>query len=125
MNLEGLFTSAKEGGAGLLDSIWGKKQEIASRIKSYRGENDIKDILAASKLNEILRRDEEEADMSKKSPIVTILAVIGAIVAVACIAFAVYKYFTPDYLDDFDDGDDDFDDEDDLFEDEEEAAEKA
>lgn len=125
MNLEGLFTSAKEGGAGLLDSIWGKKQEIASRIKSYKDENDIKDILAASKLNEILRRDEEEADMSKKSPIVTILAVIGAIVAVACIAFAVYKYFTPDYLDDFDDGDDDFDDEDDLFEDEEEAAEKA
>lgn len=125
MNLEGLFASAKEGGEGLLDSIWGKKKEIASRIKSYRDENDIKEILAASKLNEILRRDEEEADMSKKSPIVTILAVIGAIVAVACIAFAVYKYFTPDYLDDFDDGDDDFDDEDDLFEDEEEAAEKA
>ena len=119
MNLDGLFTSAKEGGASLINSISGKKEELASQIRSYRENNDIKDILAASKLNEILRKDEEEAEMSKKSPIVTVLAVIGAIAAVACIAFAVYKYFTPDYLDDFDDGDD-FDDEDDLFEDEEE-----
>ena len=59
--------------------------------------------------------------MNKKSPIITILAVIGAVVAVACIAFAVYKYFTPDYLDDFDEGDD-FDEEDDLFEDEDEVV---
>ena len=119
MNLDGLFTSAKEGGASLINSLTGKKEELASQIRNYRDNADIKDILVASKLNEILRKDEEEAEMSKKSPIVTVLAVIGAIVAVACIAFAVYKYFTPDYLDDFDDGDD-FDDEDDLFEDEEE-----
>ena len=119
MNVEGLFTSAKTGGINLLNSLNGKKGVLASQIKSYRENNDLKDILAAAKLNEILRKDEEEAEMSKKSPIVTILAVVGAIVAVACIAFAVYKYFTPDYLDDFDDGDD-FDDEDDLFEDEEE-----
>ncbi len=118
MILDGLFTSAMEGGAGLLDSIVGKKEELASQIKSYKDNTDIKDILAASKINEILRKDEEEAEMKKKSPIVTVLAVIGAVVAVACIAFAVYKYFTPDYLDDFDDGDD-FDDDDDLFEDEE------
>jgi preprotein translocase subunit SecD len=121
MNLEGLVTSVKTGGANLISTIGGKKDEFAGRIKSYRENNDIKDILAAAKLNEILKRDEEEAEMSKKSPIVTILAVIGAVVAVACIAFAVYKYFTPDYLDDFDDGDD-FDDEEDLFEDEEEPA---
>ena len=119
MNLEGLFTSAKTGGASLINTLNGKKEELAGQIKSYRDNNDIKDILAAAKLNEILRKDEEEAEMSKKSPIFTVLAVIGAIVAVACIAFAVYKYFTPDYLDDFDDGDD-FGDEDDLFEDEEE-----
>ena len=119
MNLDGLFTSAKEGGASFINSLTGKKEELASQIRNYRDNADIKDILVASKLNEILRKDEEEAEMRKKSPIVTVLAVIGAIVAVACIAFAVYKYFTPDYLDDFDDGDD-FDDEDDLFEDEEE-----
>ena len=35
---------------------------------------------------------------------------IGAIAAVAGIAFAVYKFFTPDYLEDFEeDFDDDFD----------------
>ena len=38
--------------------------------------------------------------------------IIGAIAAVAGIAFAVYKYLTPDYLEDFDPDDysDDFDD---------------
>ena len=123
MNLDSFFTSAREGLAGILNSISGKKEELAGQIRSYRDANDIKDILVASKLNEILRKDEEEAQMSKKSPIVTVLAVIGAIVAVACIAFAVYKYFTPDYLVDFDDGDD-FDDDDDLFEDEDEPAAK-
>ena len=118
MSLDGLFTSAKAGGAEFINSLNGKKNEIAGQIKSYRDNTDIKEILAASKLNEILRRDEEEAEMRKKSPVVTILAIIGAVAAVACIAFAVYKYFTPDYLDDFDDGDLDFDDDDDLFEDE-------
>ncbi len=38
------------------------------------------------------------------------MAIIGAIAAVAGIAFAVYKFFTPDYLEDFEeDFDDDFD----------------
>ncbi len=121
MNLEGFFTSAKAGGADLINSLIGKRNEVASQIKSYKDNTDIKDILAASKLNEILRKDEEEAVMRKKSPVFTVLAVIGAIAAVACIAFAVYKYFTPDYLDDFDDGEDDFDD-DDLFEDEDDIV---
>ncbi len=117
MDIESFVNSAKAGGAGLLNSLNGKKNELAGQIQSFKSNNDIKDILAAAKLNEVLKRDQEETEMKKNSPIVTILAVIGAIVAVACIAFAVYKYFTPDYLDDFDDGDD-FDDEDDLFEDE-------
>ena len=48
--------------------------------------------------------------------LVWILAIIGVIVAVAGIAYAVYRYLTPDYLDDFeDDFDDDFDD--DFFDD--------
>ena len=50
--------------------------------------------------------------------IVWVLAIIGAVTAVAAIAYAVYRYMTPDYLDDFeDDFDDDF--EDDFFDDEE------
>ena len=56
-----------------------------------------------------------------------ILAVIGAIAAVALIAYGVYRFLTPDYFDDYDD-DDDFDDDDfdddfeDDFEDEEDEA---
>ncbi len=123
MNLESVFASARANGASLLNSLSGKRDELAGQIRSYKDNADIKDILAASKINEILKKDEEESEMKKKSPIITILAVIGAVVAVACIAFAVYKYFTPDYLDDFDDGDDDFDD-DDLFEDEDEETVK-
>ena len=53
-----------------------------------------------------------------KNAILWVLAVIGAVTAVAGIAYAVYKYLTPDYMDDFDeDFDDDFDE--DFFDDEE------
>jgi flagellar basal body-associated protein FliL len=122
MSVDGFITNAKSSGVNLLNTLGAKKEELRSQVRDFRDNNDIKDILAAAKLNEILKKDEEEEEMSKKSPIVTILAIIGAVVAVACIAFAVYKYFTPDYLDDFDEGDDDFDDEDELFEDEDEVV---
>ena len=38
-----------------------------------------------------------------KSKIIIVLAVIGAVAALAAIVYAIYRYFTPDYLDDFDD----------------------
>lgn len=63
-------------------------------------------------------REKDMRDRNDRDPILTILAIIGAIAAVAAIAFAVYKYFTPDYLEDYDDDyDDRFDD--DFFDDEE------
>ena len=52
------------------------------------------------------------------SPVVIALAVIAGIAAIALIAFAVYRFLTPDYFDDYDD-DDDFEDD---FEDEEAKA---
>ena len=68
----------------------------------------IEDMIAESKLKEILHRNEEE---KQKNMIIGILAIIGAVAAVAAIAYAVYRFFTPDYLEDFeDDFDDDFDD---------------
>ena len=70
----------------------------------------VEDIAAMIKANDFLKKEEEE----KKFPraILWALAIIGAIAAVAGIAYAVYLYFTPDYLEDFeDDFDDDFDDE--------------
>lgn len=70
--------------------------------------NKFEDIIAASKVSELLhKKDEDKA----KTTILWILAVIGVVAAVAGIAYAVYSFFTPDYLEDFDeDFEDDFDD---------------
>ena len=77
--------------------------------------NRMEEIVNSTKLNEFLHRKEEED--KKKNCILWVLAIIVAVAAVAGIAYAVYHFFTPDYLDDFeDDFDDDFDD--DFFEDE-------
>ena len=72
--------------------------------------NKLEDMIAASKLNELLhKKDDEKA----KNTLLWVLAVVGAVAAIAGIAYAVYKFFTPDYLEDFeedfeDDCDDDF-----------------
>lgn len=65
------------------------------------------DLIAATKLNEIVNKKEE--DKTTKT-ILWGLAIVGAIAAIAAIAYAVYCFFTPDYLEDFEDGfEDDFD----------------
>lgn len=80
----------------------------------------VEELLSSAKLNDFLHRKEEED--KKKNCILWVLAIIGAVAAVAGIAYAVYRFFTPDYLEDFeDDFDDDFDD--DFFEDD--AAENS
>lgn len=70
--------------------------------------NKIDEILALLKKKE--REEEEECNC--KRVFVTVLAVIGAIVAVAGIAYAVYRFLTPDYLEDFEEDfeEDDFED---------------
>lgn len=79
--------------------------------------NKMEEFFNASKINELLHK--KEAEERQKKTIILIFAIIGAIVAVAGIAYGVYRFFTPDYLEDFeDDFDDDF--EDDFFEEEEE-----
>ena len=53
----------------------------------------------------------------------TTMVVIGVLAAICAVAYAVYRYFTPDYDDDFDDDfDDAFDDDDDLFDDEDDDS---
>ena len=79
------------------------------------------DLLATTKLNELLHK--KEVEEKNKNTLLWVLAIIGAVAAVAAIAYAVYRYFTPDYLEDFeDDFDDDFDD--DFFDDYEEGEKK-
>ena len=68
----------------------------------------VEELIAESKLSDLLKRNEDE---KQKNTVIWVLAIIGAVAAVAGIAYAVYRFFTPDYLEDFeDDFDDDFDD---------------
>ena len=86
----------------------------------------VEELINAAKTNEMLsellhlKKEEEK----KQNVIMWILIIIGAVIAVAGIAYAVYRFFTPDYLEDFDeDFDDDFDD--DFFDDEDDVMEEA
>ena len=55
----------------------------------------VEELIAESKLNEILHKNEAE---KQKNTVIWVLAIIGAVAAVAAIAYAVYRFFTPDYL---------------------------
>ena len=69
------------------------------------------------KIEELLSALKKKDEVKQKNTVLWALAIIGAVAAVAGIAFAVYRFFTPDYLEDFEeDFDDDFDD---YFEDDE------
>ena len=66
-------------------------------------------------------------DKKSRKTLYTILAIIGGIVVIGAIAYAVYRLLTPEYLEDFEeDLDDEFDDEffDDLEDEEEESTEE-
>lgn len=77
--------------------------------------NKIEDMITETKLYEMLRKRDQD---KVKKTILCILAIVGAVVAIAGIAYAVYRFLTPDYLEDFEeDFDDDFEDE--FFEEDE------
>lgn len=79
--------------------------------------NKLEELIAATKLGELIDKKEDEAQCKK---VLWVLAIIGAIAAVAGIAYAVYRFFAPDYLEDFDeDFEDEFDD--DFFNEDEQA----
>lgn len=86
--------------------------------------NRVEDLINSAKTNELLgellhiKKEEEK----KNNILMWVAITIGAVLAVAGIAYAVYRFFTPDYLEDFDEDfdDDDYDDEDDFFDEEDE-----
>lgn len=100
----------------------GKLEELIDVLKAVELEGVKEELMSMTKLNELLKKEEEK----KPCKWVWVFAVIGIIVAIAAIAYAVYRYFAPDYYDDFEDDvfEDEF--EDDFFEEdvEEEATEE-
>ena len=79
-------------------------------------------IMNVNKIEELIAALKKKDDEEQKNTVLWVLAIIGAVAAVVGIAFAVYRYFTPDSLEDFDsDLDNDFED---YFEDEEVKEEK-
>jgi hypothetical protein len=71
-------------------------------------------------MKDVEKRTDEPVE-SAKNAFLSIAIIVGVITIIAGIAVAVYKYLTPDYLDDFDEFDDDFDD--DFFDDDQEITE--
>ena len=94
--------------------------------------DDLQNLLSTNinKVSELINKKDEE---EKKGPNAkTVFAIIGIIVIAAAAAYGLYRFFAPDYLEDFeDDLDDEF--EEDFFDDEnvktedsaEESTEKA
>lgn len=81
---------------------------MRNKLDDFLASQKVSDLLAATKLNDLLHKKEVETAEKKSNTLIIALAVIGAIAAVAGIAYCVYRFMTPDYLDEFDD---DFDDE--------------
>ncbi len=94
-------------------NTWNKVEELMEFVKTH----DIKEL-------KDYWNHREDDNKKKCNTLLWVLAIIGAVAAVAGIAYAVYRYLTPDYLEDFDDDfDEDF--EDDFFEDEDDEEEKS
>ncbi len=79
--------------------------------------NKLEELMNAAKINDLMRR--RNPMEKKKNTFVCVLAIMGAVALVAAIAYAVYRYMNPDYLDDFDD---DFDDYEEMFSDDDEEG---
>ncbi len=71
------------------------------------------------KVNDEVIIQEDECVKEAKNAFLSVALIVGVLTIIVGICIAVYKYLTPDYLDDFDDYDDDFDD---SFFDEEDLA---
>lgn len=69
--------------------------------------NKLEELMNTAKINELLHK--KELEEKNKNGIIIALAIIGAVAAVATIAYAVFRHLERDYLDDFGDNfDDDF-----------------
>lgn len=73
------------------------------RKGQHMNKEKLEDILNAIKAGEFMNKKEPEPEEKKCNVVLWVLAIIGAVAAIAGIAYAVYRYFAPDYLEDFED----------------------
>ena len=57
-------------------------------------------LINSVKVNELFHK--KEAEDKKKNCVMWVLAVVGVVTVIAAIAYAVYKFVTPDYYEDDD-----------------------
>ncbi len=58
----------------------------------------VEEFIAATRLNDLVNKKEEDKQCKT---VLWVLAIVGAVAAIVAIAYAVYCFFTPDYLEDF------------------------
>ena len=63
----------------------------------------LENFINVQKLNSLLKKQEEEE--KKKCGVCKVLVIVGIVIAVATLAYGLYKYLKPEYLEDFDDDD--------------------
>ncbi len=100
----------------LLDRI--NADDIAALIDAAKIKGAIDDRVAT--VASIIKKEEVSPTRDIKRIIKVTLIVMAVVACVCGVAYALYRYFTPDYDDEFDDEFDDFDDDDfdDAFDDE-------
>ncbi len=106
-----------------------KFEELMKTVKAQEalGVAKANDFINAVKANEFLNLRKKEEEKKKCNKWAWAIGIILGVAAIAAIAYGLYCYFTPDYLEDFeDDLDDDLNDEfdDEFFEDETDAGKK-
>ena len=89
-------------------------EKISDLLDVVKGQEEISvakanELINALKAAEFLKKKEEE--QKKNNTVAIVIGIVLGIVAICAIAYGLYLYFTPDYLDDFEDefDDDDFD----------------
>lgn len=73
----------------------------------------MKDLIEELKLKKLLKEEK------KCSPVTIALMVLGVIALIGAVVYMIYRFFAPDYLDDFEEDDFEDDLDDDFFEDDE------
>ena len=63
-----------------------------SKVEELLKDNKLAEKLSMAKLNDLLKKEEED---KKPSKAVIIFAIIGVLVAVAAAAYGIYRFFTP------------------------------